>query len=175
MVGELIVVHEITMAAAVANLKRILAVFGNWKVFIITPLLRFINVACWGEASHCTHRLIPDAAMKLLLDLIRLHKFIEGRLSSFPSCEVIPGGRPSRRQAWSHSERGPGGLLKLGGSSRQRRLLHQNGADPCGQGPFRNPSKSHRFSKYGDRPSGSASGVRSGSGSGSSGGFRSRY
>jgi hypothetical protein len=36
-VGELIVAHEITMAAAVANLKRILAVCGDRRVFIITP------------------------------------------------------------------------------------------------------------------------------------------
>jgi hypothetical protein len=30
--------------------------------------------------------------MKLLLDLVRLHRFIEGCLSSFLSCEVIPAG-----------------------------------------------------------------------------------
>jgi hypothetical protein len=35
-VGELIVAHEITMAAAVANLKRILAVCGDRKVFYYT-------------------------------------------------------------------------------------------------------------------------------------------
>ncbi len=90
--GELIVAHEITMAAAVANLKRILAVCGDRKVFTITPLLRFINDACCGDVSHCTHRLVPDSATKLLLDLVRLHRFIESRLSSFPHCEVIPAG-----------------------------------------------------------------------------------
>jgi hypothetical protein len=90
--GELIVAHEITMAAAVANLKRILAVCGDRKVFIITPLLRFINDACCGDVTHCTHRLVPDSATKLLLDLARLHRFIESRLSSFPHCEVIPAG-----------------------------------------------------------------------------------
>jgi hypothetical protein len=73
-----------TMAAAVANLKRILAVCGDRKVFIITPLLRYINDACCGDAGHCTHKLIPDSATKLLLDLGRLHRFIERRLSSFP-------------------------------------------------------------------------------------------
>ncbi len=91
-VGELIVAHEITMAAAVANLKRILAVCGNRKVFIITPLLRYINFACCDVIGHCTHRQVPDSALKLLLDLVRLHKFIEGRLSSHPQCEVIPAG-----------------------------------------------------------------------------------
>jgi hypothetical protein len=61
-------------------------------VFIITPLLRYINDACCGDAGHCTHRMIPDSASKLLLDLGRLHRFIESRLSSFPLCEVIPAG-----------------------------------------------------------------------------------
>jgi hypothetical protein len=91
-VGELIVAHEITMAAAVANLKRILAVCGDRKVFIITPLLRYINFACCDEIGHCTHRQVPDSALKLHLDLVRLHKFIEGRLSSHSQCEVIPAG-----------------------------------------------------------------------------------
>ncbi len=91
-VGEIIVAHKITMAAAVANLKRILAVCGDRKVFIITPLLRYINDACCGDVGHCTHKLIPDSATKLLLDLGRLHRFIESRLSSFPLCEVILAG-----------------------------------------------------------------------------------
>jgi hypothetical protein len=73
-------------------LKRILAVCGDRRVFIITPLLRFVNFACCEEAVHCTHRLVPDSALKLYMDLVRLHKFIEGRLSSFPLCEVIPAG-----------------------------------------------------------------------------------
>jgi hypothetical protein len=91
-VGKLIVAHEITLAAAVANLKRILAVCGERRVLIITPLLRYVNGACRDVATHCIHRLIPDSAMKLHMDLVRLQKFIEGRLSSFPTCEVIPAG-----------------------------------------------------------------------------------
>jgi uncharacterized membrane protein YgcG len=89
-VGELIVAHGITMAAAVANIKRILAVCGDRKVYIITPLLRFINAACCDDTSYCTHRLVPESATKLLLDLARLHRFIESRISSFLNCEVIP-------------------------------------------------------------------------------------
>ncbi len=91
-VGELIVAYEITMAASVANIKRILVVCCDRKVYIITPLLRFINAACCGDVSHCTHRLVPESATKLLLDLARLHHFIESRISSFTDCEVIPAG-----------------------------------------------------------------------------------
>jgi hypothetical protein len=35
--GELMVVHEVTLAAAVTNLKRLLVACGNRRVFIITP------------------------------------------------------------------------------------------------------------------------------------------
>ncbi len=49
------------MAAAIANLKRILAVCGDRKVYIITPLLRYINDACCyidgpppGPLLYCT-------------------------------------------------------------------------------------------------------------------------
>ncbi len=84
--------HEITLAAAVANLKRILAVCGERRVLIITPLLRYVNATCCEEATHCIYRLIQDSPLKLYMDLVRLHKFIEGRLSSFPKCEVIPAG-----------------------------------------------------------------------------------
>jgi hypothetical protein len=37
MVGELIVAQEITMAAAVANLKRILTVCGDRRVYMYSP------------------------------------------------------------------------------------------------------------------------------------------
>ncbi len=56
------------------------------------PLLRYINDSCCGDQAHSTHKMIPDSATKLLLDLGRLHRFIESRLSSFPLCEVIPAG-----------------------------------------------------------------------------------
>ncbi len=38
------------------------------------------------------YRIRRPAATKLLLDLARLHRFIESRISSFPNCEVIPAG-----------------------------------------------------------------------------------
>jgi hypothetical protein len=41
--GELVVVHEVTLAAAVTNLKRILVACGNRRVLIITP---------WAQVPH---------------------------------------------------------------------------------------------------------------------------
>jgi hypothetical protein len=91
-VGELVVVHEITMAAAVTNIKRLLAVCGDRKVFIITPCLQYANASCCTAAGHCIHRLIPDFDHRLLDDLRRLHSFFKQRLSSFANCSVIPAG-----------------------------------------------------------------------------------
>ncbi len=61
------------------------------------------------DTGHCTHRQVPDSALKLLLDLARLHKFIEGRLSSYPQCEVIPAGDllAAKHSASPSETRGP--------------------------------------------------------------------
>jgi hypothetical protein len=91
-IGELVVVQEITMAAAVTNLKRLLAICGDRKVFIITPCLRYANASCCITKGHCVHRQIPDFAFRLLEDLRRLHSFFKQRLSSFANCTVIPAG-----------------------------------------------------------------------------------
>jgi hypothetical protein len=91
-IGELVVVHEITMAAAVTNLKQLLAVCGERKVFIITPCLRYANASCCTVAGHYVHRLIPDFDHRLLDDLRRLHSFFKQRLSSYSNCSVIPAG-----------------------------------------------------------------------------------
>jgi hypothetical protein len=91
-------------------------------VLIITPLLRFVNFACCDKAPHCTHRLVPDSALKLYVDLVRLHKFIEGRLSSYPLCEVIPakhGASPSEVLAAYSSW---GAIHGSGGSSTRMAL-----------------------------------------------------
>ncbi len=85
-------VHEITMAAAVTNLKRLLAICGDRKVFIITPCLRYANASCCTTTGHCVHRQIPDFAHRLLEDLRRLHSFFKQRLISFANYTVIAAG-----------------------------------------------------------------------------------
>jgi hypothetical protein len=54
-IGELVVVHEITLAAAVTNLKRLQAVCGERKVFIITPCLRQAAPYLLQTASQLLH------------------------------------------------------------------------------------------------------------------------
>jgi len=75
-VGELVVAHEVTLAAAVSNLKRLLEVCGGRTVIIISPFPRYLN----------------GAREKIFADLTRLHSFISNRLSSFPNCKVIAAG-----------------------------------------------------------------------------------
>jgi hypothetical protein len=88
-VGELIVAHEITLAAAVSNLKRIIAVCGGRLVIIVTPLPRYLNGRCCEDVDHCTHIGIPEAREKIFDDLRRLHTFITCRLSTAANCQVV--------------------------------------------------------------------------------------
>jgi len=80
--GELVVVHEVTLAAVVTNLKRLLVACGNRMVFIITPGPRYHTIPCCCSGDHCTHLQIAESGIKLMQDLARLHLFIARRLSS---------------------------------------------------------------------------------------------
>jgi len=90
MIGEIVVVHEVTLAAAVTNLKRIILACGARRVIIITPGPRYLTQPCCCAAGHCTHILIPESGLKMMADLARLHTFIQRRLSSSSNCQVIP-------------------------------------------------------------------------------------
>jgi hypothetical protein len=91
-VGELIVAHEITLAAAVSNLKRIIAVCGGRLVIIVTPLPRYLNGRCCEDVDHCTHIGIPESREKIFDDLRRLHTFITCRLITANNCQVVAAG-----------------------------------------------------------------------------------
>ncbi len=80
--GELVVVHEVTLAAAVTNLKRLLVACGDRMVFIITPGPCYHGIPSGCSGDHCTHLQIPESCIKLMQDLARLHLFISRRLSS---------------------------------------------------------------------------------------------
>jgi hypothetical protein len=89
-VGEIVIVHEVTLATAVTNLKRIILACGDRRVIIITPGPRYLSQPCCCDGSHCVHLLIPDAGLKMMADLARLHQFIQRRLSSSANCLVVP-------------------------------------------------------------------------------------
>jgi len=91
-VGELTIAPEGRMAAAVNNLRRLVACCGDRDVFIVTPLMRYINESCCNLASHCTHRGIPDYSLKLACDLFRLKNFVHKRLEDLPRCKVVSAG-----------------------------------------------------------------------------------
>ncbi len=88
--GEIVVVHEVTLAAAGTNLKRILVACGNRRFFIITPGPRYHTLPCCCKGDHCTHLQIPDSGLKLMQDLARLQQFISRRLGGSDKCTVIP-------------------------------------------------------------------------------------
>ncbi len=89
-IGEIVVVHEVTLAATVTNLKRIILACGARRVIIITPGPRYLTQPCCCAACHSTHILIPESGLKMMADLARLHTFIQRRLSSSSNCQVIP-------------------------------------------------------------------------------------
>ncbi len=53
-IGEIVVVHEVTLAAAVTNLKRIILACGDRRVIIITPGPRYLTQPCCCAAGHST-------------------------------------------------------------------------------------------------------------------------
>jgi len=79
-VGELIVVHEITLATTVTNLKRIIALCGGG------PFPRYINSKCCDAGDHCTHLAVPKSGDKIFDDLRRI------QLSAVPNCQVTAAG-----------------------------------------------------------------------------------
>jgi hypothetical protein len=88
---EIVVVHKVTLAAAVTNLKRLLVACTDRMVIIITPGPRYHSIPCCCSGDHCTHLQIPESGIKLMQDLARLHLFIiSRRLSSSANCSVLP-------------------------------------------------------------------------------------
>jgi hypothetical protein len=81
-----LVAHEITQAAAMTNLKRIIAVCGGRLVTIITPFPRYINGKCCDAGDHCTHLAVPESGDKIFDDLRRI------QLSAVPKCQVVAAG-----------------------------------------------------------------------------------
>jgi hypothetical protein len=91
-VGELVVAPEVTLAATVSKLRRLINSCGDRDVYIITPLPRYVNAACCDLPAHCTHRGIPENTLKLMCDLFRLRNFVQKRLEDLPRVTVVAAG-----------------------------------------------------------------------------------
>jgi hypothetical protein len=144
-VGEIVVVHEITLAAAVTSLKRIILACGDRRIIIITPGPRYLSQPCCCSNLHCTHLLIPEAGLKMMADLSRLHLFIQRRLSSSPNIVVVPAGELLVGKKAAILEEKPFCILSVGQGAWLHCLLHEDGTlsgrlplqqdaagDPCG-------------------------------------------
>ena len=91
-IGELSVAPDVALAAAIANLKRLIAQCGERRIFVITPLGRYLNMGCCADPSHCTHLDIPDSGLKITCDLFRLRNTVSKRLEDQPNCTVVSAG-----------------------------------------------------------------------------------
>jgi hypothetical protein len=78
-VGEHIVSHEITVPAAVTNLKRILTVCSNRNVCCV----------CCSSRDVCIHRQISQSSLKLLDNLKRQHTLISRLVVHCPRSKIF--------------------------------------------------------------------------------------
>ncbi len=134
MIGEIVVVHEVTLAAAVTNLKRIIPACGDRKVIIITPGPRYLSQPCSCTAGHCTHLLVPESGLKMhdggprpLAPVYPEDAHLQLQLPGDPG--LRPAGWEEGRQPGG----GPGGLLYLGNRTRIYRIIHEDGPSPRGR------------------------------------------
>jgi hypothetical protein len=81
------------MAAAVTNLKRLLLVCGNRKVFIITPGLWYVIAAFCNSNEHCLQKRFPDFALKLQNDLHLTNNLLASTKATPP---MLPSGSVKR-------------------------------------------------------------------------------
>ncbi len=59
-------------------------------MYTVEPLLRWLKDLCRTAAPTDWFRILRSNSIST--SSCRLHKFIEGRLSSYPQCEIIPAG-----------------------------------------------------------------------------------
>ncbi len=64
MVGDLAITPGILLRPMYAALEEIVKLCGERKIYILTPLPRYILVPCCDSASHCVNLVVKDAATR---------------------------------------------------------------------------------------------------------------
>jgi hypothetical protein len=63
-VGDLAITPGILIKPMYAALGELVELCGNGKIYILTPLPRYILVPCCDDASHCVNLLVKDDATR---------------------------------------------------------------------------------------------------------------
>jgi hypothetical protein len=114
-IGEIVVVHEVTLAVTVTNLKRIILACGDRKVIIITPGPRYLTQPCCCTAGHCIHLLVPESDLKMMADLAPPARVHPKEVKLQLQLPGYPGLRPAGWEKGRQPGGGLGGFLYLGG------------------------------------------------------------
>jgi hypothetical protein len=91
-VGCLVVTPEVSMSAVMTNMRKLISACGERKVFVLTPLPRYLSAPCCGDGDHCTHLADPDSGIKICCALHRMVIFIRNSLRDVPNCVIINTG-----------------------------------------------------------------------------------
>jgi hypothetical protein len=86
-VGDLVVAPFGLLQSMVRELKRLLAACGDWEVWILDVLPRYLIVHCCDNQTHCVNvrrdaKSGTDACKKILTDLAELNALLAAHLTS---------------------------------------------------------------------------------------------
>jgi hypothetical protein len=93
-VGDLAITPGILLRPMYAALEEIIKLCGNRRIYILTPLLRYILVPCCELDSHCANLIVKDDATRQgVFDIMDELEMIGRAVSiKFASCTVINTG-----------------------------------------------------------------------------------
>jgi len=91
-VGCLEVAPEVSTRAVMANTIKLINACGGRKIYILTPLPRYLNVPCCGNGEHCTHLGDPDAGIRICCGIHRQVTQLKSQLREYSNCTVVCTG-----------------------------------------------------------------------------------
>jgi hypothetical protein len=93
-VGDLAITPGILLRPMYAALDEIIKLCGNRRIYILTPLPRYILVPCCEEDSHCVNLVVKDDATRQgVFDIMDELEMIGKAVSiKFSSCTVLNTG-----------------------------------------------------------------------------------
>ncbi len=79
--GALVVAPERSIQFSVEQLQRIIQEFGEYVLFIITPVTRYVSMPCCDMQTHVTNFQDPDFLSQIISDLTKLKFSLRKKLS----------------------------------------------------------------------------------------------
>jgi len=90
--GELVVMPESSMLAVINSLIKLIQACGTRRVYVLTPVPRYVTAPCCDSPTHCTHLSDPGAGIRICCGIHRLNTLLRKQLKEFPNCSVLCTG-----------------------------------------------------------------------------------